>query len=280
MRLVRFGDAGAERPGLLDEAGQLRDTSRTVDDVAGEALAPAALAQLRGMPPGGFPIVVGGPRLGSPVGGIGKIVGVGLNYRDHAAEAKMPVPKEPTLFLKATSALCGPDDDTVIPREGTSLDWEIELGVVIGTAGVYIAEKDALAHVAGYCVGIDFSEREFQFNRGGQGFKGKSADTFAPLGPWLVTADEVHPQNLGMRLSVNGVLRQDGNTRDMIFSVAELVSYISSFMSLQPGDVILTGTPAGVGLGMEPKNYLKPGDIVEATIAGLGTQRHRILAST
>lgn len=280
MRLVRFGDAGAERPGLLDEAGQLREVSGFVDDFAGDGLWPDALAQLRRAPVSQFPIVQGNPRLGSPIGGIGKIVGGGLNYRDHAAEAKMPVPKEPTLFLKATSALCGPDDDTVIPRDATSVDWEVELGVVIGTPGVYIAEKDALSHIAGYCVGIDFSEREFQFNRGGQGFKGKSADTFAPLGPWLVTADAVDPQNLAMRLSVNGQVRQDGNTRDMIFSVAELVSYISRFMSLQAGDVILTGTPAGVGMGMEPKTYLKPGDVVEATIEGLGTQRHRVVAAS
>jgi 2-keto-4-pentenoate hydratase/2-oxohepta-3-ene-1,7-dioic acid hydratase in catechol pathway len=280
MRLVRYGDAGAEGPGLLDDAGQLRDVSRAIDDVAGEALAPDALAQLRGVPAGEFPIVPDNSRLGPPVAGIGKIVGVGLNYRDHAAEAKMPVPTEPTLFLKATSALCGPDDDTIIPREATSVDWEVELGVVIGLPGVYISERDALAHVAGYCVGIDFSEREFQFNRGGQGFKGKSADSFAPLGPWLVTADAIDPQNLALRLSVNGVGRQDGNTRDMIFPVAALIAYISRFMSLQAGDVILTGTPAGVGMGMAPKTYLKPGDVVEATIAGLGTQRHRVVASS
>jgi ureidoglycolate lyase/2,4-diketo-3-deoxy-L-fuconate hydrolase len=191
----------------------------------------------------------------------------------------MPVPTEPTLFLKATSAVCGPTDDLVIPRDGKSVDWEVELAVVIGTPGVYIAEKDAIAHVAGYCVGIDFSEREFQFNRGGQGFKGKSADTFAPLGPWLATDAGLDPQALTMQLSVNGTVRQDGSTRDMIFPVRELVSYISRFMSLQPGDVILTGTPAGVGLGQEPKTYLKSGDVVEATIQGLGTQTHRVVAS-
>jgi 2-keto-4-pentenoate hydratase/2-oxohepta-3-ene-1,7-dioic acid hydratase in catechol pathway len=210
---------------------------------------------------------------------VGKIVGVGLNYRDHAAETGLPLPKEPTLFLKATSALCGPDDDLVMPRDANSVDWEVELGAVIGTGGVYIAEADALDHVAGYCVGIDFSERDFQFNRGGQGFKGKSADTFAPLGPWLAAREEIpDPQNLGLRLSVNGVLKQNGNTRDMIFSVAQLVAYISRFMSLQAGDVILTGTPAGVGLGHKPPVYLKPGDLVTASITGLGEQTHRVVA--
>ena len=211
---------------------------------------------------------------------VGKIVGVGLNYRDHAAETGLPLPKEPTLFLKATSALCEANDDLVMPREAKSVDWEVELGVVIGTPGVYIAEADALGRVAGYCIGIDFSERDFQFNRGGQGFKGKSADTFAPLGPWLASREEVpDPQNLALRLSVNGVLRQNGSTRDMIFSVAQLVSYISKFMSLQAGDVILTGTPAGVGLGHKPPRYLKPGDVVTASIDGLGEQTHRVVAA-
>jgi 2-keto-4-pentenoate hydratase/2-oxohepta-3-ene-1,7-dioic acid hydratase in catechol pathway len=211
---------------------------------------------------------------------IGKIIGVGLNYRDHAAETGLALPKEPTLFLKATSALCGPDDDLLMPRDAKSVDWEVELGVVIGKGGVYIAEADALDHVLGYCIGIDFSERDFQFNRGGQGFKGKSADSFAPLGPVLATRDEVpDPQNLSLRLSVNGVLKQNGNTRDMIFSVAQLVAYISRFMSLQPGDVILTGTPAGVGLGHKPPVYLKVGDVVTAEIDGLGRQTHRVVGS-
>ena len=214
------------------------------------------------------------------LGQIGKIVGVGLNYRDHAEETGLPLPKEPTLFLKATSALCGPDDDLVMPREAKSVDWEVELGVVIGRPGVYIGERAALDHVAGYVLGIDFSERDFQFNRGGQGFKGKSADTFAPLGPWLATREEIpDPQNLAMSLSVNGAVKQNGSTRDMIFSVVELVSYISRFMSLQPGDVILTGTPAGVGLGQKPPSYLKPGDVVTASIEGLGEQRHKVVAS-
>lgn len=214
------------------------------------------------------------------LGTIGKIIGVGLNYRDHAEETGLALPKEPTLFLKATSALCGPNDDLVMPRDATCVDWEIELGVVIGTAGVYIPEATALDHVLGYCIGIDFSEREFQFSRGGQGFKGKSADSFAPLGPWLATRAEIpDPQNLALRLSVNGVLKQNGHTRDMIFSVAQLVSYVSRFMSLQPGDVILTGTPAGVGLGHKPPAYLKAGDVVTASIDGLGEQTHKVVAS-
>ena len=211
---------------------------------------------------------------------VGKIIGVGLNYRDHAEETGLPLPKEPTLFLKATSALCGPHDDVVIPRDSKGIDWEVELGVVIGAPGVYIEERAALDHVAGYILGIDFSERDFQFNRAGQGFKGKSCDTFAPLGPWLATREEIpDPQALGLKLSVNGVVKQSGSTRDMIFSVAELVSYISGFMSVQPGDVILTGTPAGVGMGQKPPVYSQPGDVVTASIDGLGEQRHLIVAS-
>ena len=216
MRLVRYGNLLSKLPGLIDEAGQLRDLSRTIGDVSGDALSPDALAHIARVPLKDLPPVEGAGRLGAPVANIGKIIGVGLNYRDHATEAKMAVPSEPTLFLKATSAVCGPTDDLLIPREGVSVDWEVELGVVIGTPGVYIAEEDALAHVAGYCVGIDFSEREFQFNRGGQGFKGKSADTFAPLGPWLVT-EGIDPQALTLQLSVNGAIRQYGKTREMIF---------------------------------------------------------------
>ena len=241
-----------------------------MDDIAAIAAVPAKALRAMGK----------GLALGPPLRGIGKIIGVGLNYRDHAEETGLPLPKEPTLFLKATSALCGPTDDLVMPREAKSMDWEVELGVVIGKPGVYIAERDALDHVLGYCVGIDFSERDFQFNRGGQGFKGKSADTFAPLGPFLATRDEVaDPQDLPLRLSVNGKLMQSGSTRDMIFPVAELVSYISRFMSLQPGDVILTGTPAGVGLGQKPPVYLKAGDVVTASIDGLGEQMHKVVAA-
>jgi 2,4-didehydro-3-deoxy-L-rhamnonate hydrolase len=211
---------------------------------------------------------------------VGKIIGVGLNYRDHATETGLPLPKEPTLFLKPASALCGPDDDLVMPREAKSVDWEVELGVVIGEPGVYIPQSEALDHVLGYILGIDFSERDFQFNRGGQGFKGKSADTFAPLGPVLAMREEIKdPHNLAMRLSVNGAVKQSSTTHDMIFSVAELVSYISRFMSFQAGDVILTGTPAGVGLGQKPPTYLKPGDVVTAEIEGLGRQTHKVVAS-
>jgi ureidoglycolate lyase len=229
-----------------------------------------------------------GPEAGGPIEPdtvfdlrrVGKIVGVGLNYRDHAAETGLPLPKEPSLFMKATSALCGPDDDLVMPRDASRVDWEVELGVVIGRPGVYIAEQDALDHVLGYVLGVDFSERDFQFNRGGQGFKGKSADSFAPLGPWLATPAEISdPQNLALRLSVNGAVKQNGSTRDMIFPVAALIAYISNFMSLQPGDVILTGTPAGVGLGQKPPSYLKPGDVVTASIEGLGQQSHKVVAS-
>ena len=278
MKLVRYRSAAGEKPGLFldgdvfDLAGSfaaLSPRAPTFDDIAAIAAIPLkALAK-----------VEKGVTFGPPLRGIGKVIGVGLNYRDHAAETGLPVPKEPTLFLKPTSAVCGPTDDLVIPRDGKSVDWEVELGVVIGKPGVYIDERDALEHVLGYCVGIDFSEREFQFNRGGQGFKGKSPDTFGPLGPFLATRDEIaDPQNLMMRLSVNGQLKQNGSTHEMIFSVAELVSYISRFMSLQPGDVILTGTPAGVGRGHKPPVYLQAGDVVTASIEGLGEQTHKVVA--
>ena len=278
MKLVRYRSATGEKPGLFrdgdvfDLAGSfaaLNPRAPTFDDIAAIAAVPLkALAK-----------VEKGVTFGPPLRGTGKIIGVGLNYRDHAAETGLPVPKEPTLFLKPTSALCGPTDDLVIPRDGKSVDWEVELGVVIGKPGVYIAEHDARDHVLGYCVGIDFSERDFQFNRGGQGFKGKSPDTFCPLGPLLVTRDEIaDPQKLTMRLSVNGQLKQNSSTHEMIFSVAELVSYISRFMSLQPGDVILTGTPAGVGHGQKPPVYLQPGDTVTASIEGLGEQTHKVVA--
>jgi len=278
MKLVRYRSATGEKPGLFldgdvfDLAGSfsaLSPRAPTFDDIAAIAAVPLkALTKIEK-----------GVAFGPALRGIGKIIGVGLNYRDHAAETGLPVPKEPTLFLKPTSALCGPTDDLVIPRDGKSVDWEVELGVVIGKPGVYIAERDALDHVLGYCVGIDFSERDFQFNRGGQGFKGKSPDTFGQLGPLLVTRDEIaDPQNLTMRLSVNGQLKQNGSTHEMIFSVAELVSYISRFMSLQPGDVILTGTPAGVGRGHKPPVYLQAGDVVTASIEGLGEQTHKVVA--
>jgi 2-keto-4-pentenoate hydratase/2-oxohepta-3-ene-1,7-dioic acid hydratase in catechol pathway len=277
MKLVRYRSASGEKPGLIldgeifDLSGSfaaLNPRAPTLDDIEAIAAVPAkALVK-----------VEKGAVLGPPLRGIGKIIGVGLNYRDHAEETGLALPKEPTLFLKATSALCGPADDLVMPREAKSVDWEVELGVVIGKPGVYIAEREALDYVLGYCVGIDFSERDFQFNRGGQGFKGKSAATFAPLGPFLATRDEIaDPQKLSMRLTVNGETRQSGSTRDMIFSVAELVAYISRFMSLQPGDVILTGTPAGVGLGQKPPVYLKAGDVVTASIECLGEQTHKVV---
>jgi len=279
MRLVRYGAKGSEQPGLIDAAGNLRSLVGVCDDVGGDVLTSSGLERIEKVS-SDLPLVEARTGFGPPVAGVGKIIGVGLNYRDHAAECRLPLPTEPTLFLKATSALAGPNDPLVMPRGAQSVDWEIELGVVIGTAGVYIAEPDAMQHVAGYCLGIDFSEREFQFQRGGQGFKGKSADSFAPLGPWLVTRDDItDPHRLTLRLSVNDVERQHGTTADMIFSVPQLVSYVSQFMSLQPGDVILTGTPAGVGMGQDPKVYLQPGDDVTATIDGLGAQRHRVVAA-
>ena len=275
-RLVRHGPKGHEKPGLLDPGGMLRDLSGIVPDIGGEVLERLP-EPFTGLDPETLPAVADPVRLGAPVAGIGKIVGVGLNYRDHAAECGLPLPTEPTLFLKATSALAGPADDLVMPREAHSVDWEVELGVVIGRGGVYVAEAEAMAHVAGYCLAIDFSERDFQFNRAGQGFKGKSADSFGPLGPWLVTRNGVpDPHDLALALSVNGIARQQGSTHDMIFSVPELSSYISRFMSLQPGDVVLTGTPAGVGMGRKPPVYLAPGDEVVAAIESLGEQRHRV----
>lgn len=278
MKLVRYRSATGERPGLFLD-GEIFDLGGSFDALGPRAPTLDDIEAITSVPVKSLAKVEKGVALGPPLRGIGKIIGVGLNYRDHAEETSLPLPKEPTLFLKATSALCGPNDDLVIPRQSTGVDWEVELGAVIGKPGIYIAERDALDHVLGYCVGIDFSERDFQFNRGGQGFKGKSADTFAPLGPYLATRDEIaDPQKLSLRLAVNGAGRQNGNTREMIFSVAELISYISRFMSLQSGDVILTGTPAGVGLGQKPPVYLQPGDTVTASIEGLGEQTHKVVA--
>jgi len=278
MKLVRYRSATGEKPGLILD-GEVFDLSGSFSALQPR---PPSLADIEAIAAVPTRVLTKAPKdavLGPPLRGIGKIIGVGLNYHDHAEEVGLPLPKEPTLFLKATSALCGPTDDLVMPREAKSVDWEVELGVVIGKPGVYIAERDALDHVLGYCVGIDFSERDFQYNRGGQGFKGKSPDTFAPLGPFLATRDEIaDPQKLSMRLSVNGTLKQSGSTRDMIYSIAELVSYISRFMSLQPGDVILTGTPAGVGHGQKPPVFLQPGDVVKASIESLGEQTHEVVA--
>ena len=279
MKLVRHRTTTGEKPGLILD-GDVFDLSGSFAALNHRAPTSDDIGAIAAVPVKALTKVEKGAVLGPPLRGIGKIIGVGLNYRDHAEETGLPLPKEPTLFLKATSALCGPTDDLAMPHEGKSLDWEVELGVVIGTPGVYITERDALDHVLGYCIGIDFSERDFQFNRGGQGFKGKSADTFAPLGPFLATRDEIaDPQDLPLRLSVNGKLKQNGSTRAMIFSVAELVSYISRFMSLQPGDVILTGTPAGVGLGQKPPGYLQAGDVVTASIDGLGEHSHKVVGA-
>ena len=274
MKLVRHGAAGQERPGLIDAEGRLRDLTGIVPDIAGTALLPDSLDRLKAIDPATLPLVEGNPRLGACVGAVGKLVCVGLNYSDHAAESGLPVPSEPVLFMKATSSIVGPNDDVEIPRGSKKTDWEVELGIVIGKPAKYVSEEDALSHVAGYCVINDVSEREFQIERGGQWDKGKGCDTFGPMGPWLVTADEVKdPQDLHMWLEVDGKRFQDGSTRTMIFGVAHLVSYISQFMSLQPGDVISTGTPPGVGLGQKPPLYLTPGQTMRLGIQGLGEQR-------
>ena len=281
MRLVRYGDAGREKPGLLDPGDTLRDLSRVVDDIAGEVLTVQSLERLRALDASTLPQVEGNPRLGAPVGRVGKIVCVGLNYADHAAESGQPVPEQPVLFMKATTAIVGAFDGVVIPRGAAKTDWEVELGVVIGEAARDVPRERALGHVAGYLIVNDVSERAFQFEHGGQWVKGKSCDTFAPLGPWLATRDEIpDPQNLAMWLDVNGHRYQDGNTRTMIFDVAALVSYISRYMTLEPGDVISTGTPPGVGLGQKPPVYLKAGDVMELGVAGLGVQRQRVTAAS
>ncbi|HYB44082.1 MAG TPA: fumarylacetoacetate hydrolase family protein [Candidatus Methylomirabilis sp.] len=275
MRLVRFGRPGAEKPGLIDALGKLRDLSRVVDDVTPEVLMPAGLRRLRAVVPARLPLVPGRPRLGCPVAGIGKIVCIGLNYTDHAEEVGLPLPKEPTIFIKANSAITGPHDRIVRPPGAVKLDYEVELVAVIGKETRGTGEAEALRHVAAYCIMNDVSERAFQMEHGGGTTKGKSADTFAPIGPWLVTADEVpDPQGLELWTTVNDERRQHGHTKDMVFPVRYLVAYLSRFMSLQVGDLISTGTPAGVGHGARPPRYLKPGDVVEMGIDGLGAQRH------
>jgi 2-keto-4-pentenoate hydratase/2-oxohepta-3-ene-1,7-dioic acid hydratase in catechol pathway len=281
MKLLRVGEPGHERPALLDPAGRLRDLSRVIPDVGGEALLPANLAALRALDAAQLPLIEGTPRMGACVGSVGKIVCVGLNYRDHAAEANMAIPSEPILFLKPTSTIIGANDDVEIPLGSAKTDWEVELGVVIGKPGKYVAPARALDHVAGYCVVNDVSERSFQLERGGQWDKGKGCDTFAPIGPWLVTADEVpDPQALDLWLEVDGHRYQNGNTRTMIFGVAHLVSYISHFMSLRSGDVIATGTPPGVGMGQKPPRFLKLGESVRLGISGLGVQTQRMVAAS
>jgi 2-keto-4-pentenoate hydratase/2-oxohepta-3-ene-1,7-dioic acid hydratase in catechol pathway len=278
MKLVRYGRPGAERPGLVDADGVLRDLSRAVDDITPAALAPAALKRLRALNPARLPAVRGRPRLGCPLAGIGKIVCIGLNYTDHALEVGLPLPSEPLLFIKANSAIIGPSDPIARPRGAAKLDYEVELAAVIGRDARHVGEAEALRHVAAYCIVDDVSERAFQMEHGGTTTKGKSADTFAPIGPWLVTADEIaEPQNLEVWTRVNGRDRQRGQTKNMIFGVARLVAYVSTFMSLRAGDVLSTGTPAGVAHGMKPPQYLQPGDVVEMGITGLGVQKNRVV---
>ncbi|MBI2153647.1 MAG: fumarylacetoacetate hydrolase family protein [Candidatus Rokubacteria bacterium] len=279
MKLVRYGRSGAEKPGIIDAEGKLRDLSKVIDDITPAALASTALRRLRGLDLSRLPVVRGRPRLGCPLAGIGKLVCIGLNYTDHAAEVGRELPKEPMLFIKASSAICGPYDAIVRPRGATKLDYEVELAAVIGRDARYVDEADALGYVGGYALVNDVSERALQMEHGGTTTKGKSADTFGPVGPWLVTADEVpDPHALELWTTVNGERRQHGNTGKMIFSVRYLVAYVSRFMSLRAGDLISTGTPAGVGHGHKPPKYLQPGDVVEMGITGLGTQRHEIIA--
>ncbi|QEW31053.1 FAA hydrolase family protein [Erwinia billingiae] len=274
MKLLRYGQPGAERPALVDPQGNLRDLSDVIDDLAGSALSPASLDKLRQLNVDALPKVAGTPRIGACVGNVGKFICIGLNYADHAAETGAEIPNEPVIFSKWTSAIVGPNDAIEIPRDSVKTDWEVELGVVIGKGGRYISEADALSHVAGYCVINDVSEREFQIERGGTWDKGKGCDTFGPLGPWLVTTDEIPDANqLSMWLEVDGKRYQNGNTNTMIFKVPEIISYLSRFMSLQPGDVISTGTPPGVGMGQKPPVYLRAGQQIRLGIEGLGEQR-------
>jgi 2,4-diketo-3-deoxy-L-fuconate hydrolase len=279
MKLLRYGSAGQEKPGLLDRDGKIRDLSDMVRDIDGEALSPASLDRLRRVDPTSLPLVPGTPRLGPCVGRVPKLVAIGLNYRAHAAEAGAAIPSEPIFFLKAISCICGPDDDVIIPKGSQKTDWEVELGIVIGSTARYIAVHDAPRHIAGYCVVNDVSEREFQMERGGQWTKGKSADTFGPIGPWVVTADDVpDPGKLALWTEVNGKRVQNSNTADLIFGIDHIVSYVSHFMTLTPGDVIATGTPSGVGLGMKPPQFLKPGDRMRLSVEGLGEQNQRLVA--
>ncbi|SFX66613.1 2-keto-4-pentenoate hydratase/2-oxohepta-3-ene-1,7-dioic acid hydratase (catechol pathway) [Janthinobacterium lividum] len=280
MKLMRYGAKGAEKPALIDADGAVRDLSGVLSDITGATLGKDGLATLAALDIASLPVVANPGRIAPPWKGVGKFLCVGLNYADHAAESGMAVPAEPVLFMKATSAIIGANDAVVMPQDSKKSDWEVELGVVIGTTARYVSEADALSHVAGYCVVNDLSEREYQLERGGQWDKGKGCDTFGPIGPWMVTSDEVAaPQNLGLWLEVNGKRVQDGNTRTMVFGVANLVSYISRFMTLYPGDIISTGTPPGVGMGQKPSAvYLKPGDTMRLGISGLGEQRQTVHA--
>jgi len=279
MKLVRYGNPGREKPGLIDAEGKLRDLSGVVPDIGPEQLGQVGLARIRKANTAKLPLVRGNPRFGCPVSQVSKFIAIGLNYADHAAESGVPIPKEPVVFMKATSCIQGPNDPVMLPRSSVKTDWEVELGVVIGTRARYVSMKDALAHVAGYTVINDVSEREFQLERGPQWDKGKGCDTFGPVGPWLVTTDEItNVQKLAMWLDVNGQRMQTGSTRTMIFNVARLVSYVSQFMTLVPGDIITTGTPPGVGLGLKPPRYLKKGDVISLGIEGLGEQRQEVIA--
>lgn len=280
MKLVRFGEIGAEKPGVLHVDGTIRDLSQLVADIDGAHLSDEALSKLRWIDADALPVVAEGTRLGAPVAGVGKLIAIGLNYADHAAEAGMAVPPEPVVFMKATSSICGPNDAVEKPRGSQKLDWEVELAVVIGKRAKYVTEAEALDHVAGYLICNDISERGFQTERAGQWVKGKSHDTFAPLGPWLVTRDEVpDPQALEMFLNVNGAPCQKGSTRTMVYGVAHLVHYLSQFMTLEPGDIITTGTPPGVGMGMKPPKFLHAGDVMELGIEGLGRQRQVVVTA-
>jgi len=280
MKLLRYGAAGQERPGLLDARGQIRDLSAIVPDLSPPHLGSSALARIAALDPTQLPLVAGKPRLGMPVTGVSKFIAIGLNYADHAAEAKLPLPTEPVVFSKAISSLIGPSDEVMLPRNSTHTDWEVELGVVIGTRARYVERERALDYVAGYCLVDDVSEREYQLHRGGTWDKGKGCDTFGPIGPWLATTDEVaDPQDIDLWLDVNGVRRQNGRTRTMVFPVAELVSYLSAFMTLEPGDLLATGTPPGVGMGMKPDPvYLKAGDVMRLGSSKLGIQEHAVVA--
>jgi 2,4-didehydro-3-deoxy-L-rhamnonate hydrolase len=278
MKLVRYGNPGREKPGLIDDDGKLRDLSSVVPDIGPEQLGQVGLGRIRKVNPAKLPLVRGKPRMGCPVQGIGKFIAIGLNYADHAAESNAPIPKEPIVFMKATSCIQGPNDPVMLPKGSVKTDWEVELGVVIGTRARYVSKKDALSFVAGYTLVNDVSEREYQLERGPQWDKGKGCDTFGPIGPWLVTPDEIeNVQRLDMWLDLNGKRMQTGNTKTMIFNCATLVSYVSQFMTLLPGDVVTTGTPPGVGLGMKPPMYLKKGDVMTLGIQGLGEQRQEVV---
>jgi 2-keto-4-pentenoate hydratase/2-oxohepta-3-ene-1,7-dioic acid hydratase in catechol pathway len=279
MKLVRFGPAGREKPGILDDKGRIHDLSKVVPDITAETLSRTGLAKIRKAKVDKLPLVRGNPRLGPCISGVGHFIAIGLNYTDHAAETGMPLPKEPIIFTKAPSCICGPNDDTIIPKDSSKLDYEVELGIVIGQRARYLSKSNAMDVVAGYCLANDVSERAFQIERSGQWVKGKSAETFGPLGPWLVTKDEIKdPQRLDMWLTVNGDTRQQGTTKNMLFGVAHLVWYCSQFFVMEPGDVIVTGTPAGVALGMKPEpKFLKAGDVVRLGIDGLGEQQQKIV---